>query len=136
MKTCGGCGKTKPLSEFYRRGESGRQARCAECQVAKSKAWKEANPDRTRDQYKNKNLMKLYGISLAEYNEMFEDQKGRCAICEEHYPVLCVDHCHVTGRVRKLLCSCCNASLGQLRENERIVENLLNYIRRECAGGE
>jgi hypothetical protein len=58
-----------------------------------------------------------YGITLEEYDKMFEAQKGLCWICgnpqrsklSEH---LCVDHNHETGEVRGLLCHTCNTTLG------------------------
>lgn len=57
-----------------------------------------------------------YGITLADYNAMFDKQKGKCAICKTHQmnikQKLCVDHCHTTGKVRALLCNKCNVSLG------------------------
>jgi Recombination endonuclease VII len=47
---------------------------------------------------------KVYGISWADYEAMFERQGGACAICKRTGVTLCVDHCHLTGEVRGLLC--------------------------------
>jgi len=59
----------------------------------------------------------LYGISQEQYQAMVEKQGGNCAICQ-HPPkpskVLCVDHCHGTGKIRGLLCNTCNISIGML----------------------
>jgi hypothetical protein len=69
-------------------------------------------------------LRTRFGITLTQYDEMLAKQHGVCAICfqpettlykrngiEKAKP-LSVDHDHVTGRVRGLLCFRCNAYLG------------------------
>lgn len=61
-------------------------------------------------------LKRNYGIDEAEYQRMFDAQGGRCGICGGDKSFgngkLHVDHCHRTGRVRKLLCVKCNMALG------------------------
>src|SRR2546428_1228487 len=58
-----------------------------------------------------------YGITQEEFDELFEAQNGRCAICESslHRPgegsyagKSCIDHCHKTNVVRGILCTSCN----------------------------
>ena len=73
-------------------------------------------------------LKAKYGITIAQYDEMFANQGGACSICLR--PVgqqrLAVDHDHVTGRVRGLLCARCNAQLGWL-ENHQLVREYLGW---------
>lgn len=66
-------------------------------------------------QTRNERLKASYGISEAEYDELFERQDGRCAICKCHqrYQRLAVDHDHKTHKVRGLLCMQCNRGLGR-----------------------
>jgi hypothetical protein len=59
---------------------------------------------------------------------MFEDQRGLCAICKKETPILCVDHSHVTGAVRKLLCKPCNSALGFLEEDPLRAAAMVAYI--------
>lgn len=66
------------------------------------------------------NLLKKYGLTSAAYESMLASQKGVCAICEQPPKKyrLAVDHCHVTGQVRKLLCIGCNVKIGHLEDSE------------------
>lgn len=81
-------------------------------------------------------LIRSYGITLAEYDEIFEKQKGKCAICglPEKYSVtmgyarrLCVDHDHKTDKVRGLLCNKCNTRLAVL-DDEDFVKKAEKYL--------
>jgi hypothetical protein len=73
-----------------------------------------------------------YGISIEDYNAMFEDQEGRCAICKKHQmefkKKLHVDHKHETGQVRGLLCHNCNLAIGRLMEDPVIIKSALEYV--------
>jgi hypothetical protein len=66
-------------------------------------------------------LYRNYGIKQKDYNEMFKNQKGCCAICGKHQSEfdkpLFVDHNHETGEVRDLLCNWCNYMVGILEDN-------------------
>ena len=104
VKTCYQCKVEKPLSDYYRRSRSP-DGYVANCKKSQKRAW--SNEDHRAYQY-----MKKYGITIADYNEIFDAQDGRCAICEKHQMeldyLLCVDHCHSTGDIRGLLCRDCN----------------------------
>lgn len=61
-----------------------------------------------------------YNLSLAEYDEMLSAQDGSCAICRKvpkPDKCLAVDHDHVTGKVRGLLCGNCNRGIGYFRDS-------------------
>ncbi|KKM27158.1 hypothetical protein LCGC14_1577570 [marine sediment metagenome] len=91
---------------------------------------------RSTDKYLNTKLQRAYGITLVQWQEMFEKQKGRCKICGKHQSelkkTLSVDHCHSTGEVRALLCHQCNIALGFVNEDSDIVLRLLEYIDEYC----
>lgn len=82
---------------------------------------------------KNNRLLRNYNISLEIYNKMFNDQNGCCSICKKHQSEfkrsLCVDHNHITGKVRALLCSNCNKAIGLLNENIKALEESIKYIK-------
>ena len=64
---------------------------------------------------------------------LFKKQKGQCAICGIHQDSLnkrlCIDHCHKTNRIRGLLCTSCNAGIGNLRESIELLKNSIDYLR-------
>src|SRR5262245_42938009 len=73
--------------------------------------------------------LKRYGVTLAEYDALLEKQGGLCAICRKHSKRrLCIDHCHLTGTVRGLLCDSCNLGLGSLKEDQASLVAALAYL--------
>lgn len=96
-----------------------------------------ANRERWRGYYREDNLKRNYGISLADYSSMLQSQGDVCAICErpeEGYlrgrlRTLAVDHDHVTGRVRGLLCTHCNRALGSARDDPAILLRAIRYLK-------
>lgn len=82
------------------------------CRVSHKKIRLNRTPDERHDQH----LRSWYGMDRAEYLALLEEQNGGCAICGSASPGKCksfaVDHCHVTHKIRGLLCNWCNARLG------------------------
>ena len=67
------------------------------------------------------------------YEDMAVAQDGGCAICGQACVSgrrLSVDHDHVTGQVRGLLCAKCNRAIGLLGDDARLVERAAHYLRR------
>ncbi len=86
------------------------------------------DPKKKKDQH----LKYLYGISLEDYNDLFQKQSGRCAICKSHQSklkrALVVDHNHDTGEIRGLLCDKCNLTLGQFNDRSNVLRCAANYL--------
>jgi hypothetical protein len=101
-------------------------------QKAYHKQWWERNG-------RNKNLQKRYGITEEFYRDMYNKQQGCCAICSKHALdvfskgaegfELCVDHCHITGTVRGLLCENCNTGIGKLNDDVKLLESAIKYLK-------
>lgn len=93
------------------------------------RTWKRKNTtslDRRRSKLKMK-----YGISLEEYDRVFEEQGGRCAICgETSDSYLVVDHDHLTKEIRGLLCNFCNIGLGIFKDNIDLFKKVIEYLSR------
>lgn len=72
-----------------------------------------------------------YGITKEKYVEIYNIQGKCCAICgkkaKKRYS-LAIDHCHVHGHVRGLLCRRCNTGLGQLRDDVRVMKRAIRYL--------
>ena len=74
-----------------------------------------------------------YGITRVDYDRMFAEQKGECAICGIHQSQLnrklSVDHDHETGEVRGLLCPYCNHLLGNACDEVDTLKGAINYLK-------
>jgi hypothetical protein len=106
-----------------------------------SRKWDENSRYRTdpsvREGQRRARFLREYGISVEQYDEMFETQGGVCARCgnpPQEIKKLAVDHCHKTGRVRGLLCGPCNTYLGRLEANLDQLQRDLNYLNPPLAG--
>lgn len=87
-----------------------------------------------REQGRTKQLQ-LYGLTVADYDAILDTQDGKCAICGSTDPKgkrgnFSVDHCHESGRVRGLLCTPCNAGIGQLGDSIDRLAVAIEYLRR------
>lgn len=97
-----------------------------------------------RSQYhKNRKLVVKYGITLADKESMINKLNGICPICHERFETKAdslgrsgvIDHDHITGNIRGVLCSNCNTSLGLLQDSPLIAIELAKYIIDNCARG-
>lgn len=93
----------------------------------KIRAWKRKYYSQSPERNRERSLQRNFGIGLQQFNAMLKAQEGLCAICTEA-PATDVDHNHLTGQVRAVLCAPCNRGLGHFREQERIFKNALAYL--------
>lgn len=97
--------------------------------------WCKKNPEKVKainEKWNRKNNLKMYGIDPDIYKTMFDAQQGCCQICHRHQREfkrrLSVDHDHLTGKVRGLLCASCNSGLGQLHDSPDLLRFAAEYI--------
>lgn len=79
---------------------------------------------------RNRQYQKMYGITVSDYDAMLLLQKGKCKVCGTDKPgrtrkFFCIDHCHLTGRIRGLLCVGCNVGVGFY---EKLHEQISKYL--------
>lgn len=68
-----------------------------------------------------------YGISKEAYDLMLTNQAGRCAICCKDARLV-IDHNHVSGKVRSLLCYRCNLLVGVIEKNSDLLKQVSSYL--------
>lgn len=165
VKQCSKCKKLgigpKALSEFNKKSTTpdGFQHLCREHTQAYCRSWAKKFPEKNRakgKRYRGENpieyrkiwvrgnLKRCYGISEAQYTEMFDSQNGRCALCsmqlvsqlDHSRPMLGqpaenigrVDHCHKTKKVRGILCFGCNVGLGKFHDSITELKLAIRYL--------
>ena len=94
---------------------------------AYQKTWREKNLQYTRDRQRPYWLKNVYGLTEEDYQKMLELQNGACAICGTTTPtgkwkVFAIDHCHISGKIRGLLCNECNRGIGLLRDSSQLLK--------------
>lgn len=81
--------------------------------------------------------LRKHGMSVDAYKAMWERQNGVCAICKQpevavskagQVKELALDHCHITLRVRGLLCTGCNTGLGSFRDDSTRLSSAIAYL--------
>jgi hypothetical protein len=111
---CSGCQSFVPL--FYTQG--------SQCYACSSKAKHGSMVEHT------------YNLPREDYERLLRWQNGRCYICRQVPRVrrLAVDHDHVTGEVRGLLCANdewgCNSTLRRLLNSPEMAARALSYVER------
>lgn len=141
MKKCTVCKEEKEYSCYHKSKQTkdGFGYRCIACDRLARHSYREENRDRFRKVARKKQLKHKYGISQDDYQSMLALQDGGCAICKTDNPSgqnsesdfmkhFAVDHCHISGRVRGLLCSPCNRALGFFQDSPGILSNALEYL--------
>ncbi len=116
--------------------------------LAKSKAWRERNPERLKAYRRQHRLaypdriaetrLRKVGLTLERYDGMAAAQGGVCAICRRPETRLSttgavrrfmsVDHDHATGVIRGLLCSQCNAGIGHFLDDPALLIAAAAYL--------
>jgi hypothetical protein len=143
-KECSVCKTSKPIEDFgvSEKSRDGRRSSCKVCanhyfQKRRDepgsdlkdymKSWSKKNAKR----YVGYLLKSKYGISSIDYNNLEDMQGGVCAICWNLCSSgkrLSVDHDHVTGAVRGLLCKKCNTRLGLANDDVSILKRDIHYL--------
>lgn len=136
----------------------GLQSKCRDCAKERNRTKRTESFDspETRKEYLDKKkkynrsikyydnyFRKRFGITYEQVKSMYDSQYGKCAnrACDKelvfyhdnehgraHPNRACVDHDHVTGRVRALLCMPCNTILGTIEARGNIISGLMEYL--------
>lgn len=145
MKKCNKCLIEKPLLDFgkdkYRK--DGFVQQCKNCRrqyqnqkyidnknkiSELNKIYREKNKEKIQEYH----IMRNYGITLFEKQQMILNQNNKCKICKNEFKNskdTHIDHDHGTRKVRGLLCSGCNRMLGFINDNINTLQNAISYLR-------
>lgn len=116
FRKCMKCGIDVPVRAGY--------PICANCKIDKRDAIKARRKEELRRYRK-------YGITEQEYFDLFNQQNNCCAICfsnEATKKGWQIDHCHVTGKVRGILCHHCNTAIGQFKDDPNLLISAIRYL--------
>jgi hypothetical protein len=87
---------------------------------------------------RNSQLKKKFGVTLDQYDSLLQQQNGSCAICGTTNPrgrgSFHLDHDHITGAIRGILCHSCNTGLGSFRDSTLTIQAAIDYIERQVSG--
>jgi hypothetical protein len=137
-KSCRNCKQELELSNYYQfhnkwTGHKYYSARCRPCH----QLYKTVSPTTKRNR-KAQKLKLRYGLKYEQWETIRKDQNYSCMICgiteEILNKKLDVDHCHVTGVVRGVLCNPCNTTLGHARDKIEVLEAAARYLQKNAGG--
>ena len=138
LRVCKICKVSKPLSNF---GKSKRKEKVwygHQCKSCRNKEYMDIyyqNHDERKKLLRQKVRKLYYGMIEEDFQQVLANQNYQCAICKIDSPGghgnWHVDHCHNTGKIRGLLCHCCNTGLGLFKDNEDILLKARDYLH-EC----
>lgn len=99
--------------------------------------WRRRHPEKARA-YVRKQGLKQNGVTVEQYAELWAKQEGQCAnprcsssaalVLPDHRLGLQVDHDHISGRIRGLLCPGCNLALGCVQDDIERLTGLVEYL--------
>lgn len=147
MRTCSRCGETKPLDAFYKgqrktsKNPLGLTSACKVCLAVTQRKHYYENQEvflaNSRKWYYEKggakvmrlsDLRRKYGLTESDFDQLFANQHGWCAICHMDLVKPYIDHDHITGQIRGLLCGPCNMALGGFGDATNRLINAVNYM--------
>lgn len=133
-KICSKCKIPKDKKEFGLASskKSKLHSHCNACKAESRAKKRKEDPEKTRVRDFANDLMKNYGMSIRDYLDLHDSQKGLCACCGALGTTfkrgLHVDPCHKSGQVRGLLCTRCNPGLGYFEDSVEKLEMAIAYL--------
>ena len=136
-RQCTRCDVRKPLSHFPKNKSNrlGVASMCKACACEVASAYWHSDVEKARLKQRKQRILRNYGKSLDWFETTIASQGNCCPCCGVKYVMgangadrAVVDHCHVTGQLRGIICSTCNVALGYAKENALRLRNLACYV--------
>lgn len=123
--------KRKRLSQdedvraYHQRYREAHRAKAAEYQ----RSYRELNKERLLEQKRRSARQRNYNLTHEQFTQALLNQNGVCKLCSQSLSeqTANVDHCHRTRRIRGILCTRCNMTLGFLEKARDRIPALLDY---------
>lgn len=140
-RICTKCKERQTIENFYLcSGGKYRRRICKTCNMGR--ATKRRNERKDIGEYHNifyreNYLRRKYGITVTQLEKLLDEQGGKCAICGRELDTtissnvpgkMQIDHDHETGRVRGLLCFCCNTGIGKFKDSKELMKKAIDYL--------
>ena len=133
---CNPCFASRQLS-YYQKDPEGAKKRYMS-RINRISTWDDARKEKERKLGYARRLKKRYGITLEDFEDMKQNQGGKCSICFLELVSslgrgkngVHVDHCHKTGVIRGILCENCNRMLGMSGDNAWVLRRAADYLLR------
>jgi len=93
------------------------------------KAWRIVNGEKVKKSQRAQ-WLKTYGLTPEAFETKRQIQSNKCGCCGKEMKKPVIDHNHLTGVIRDLLCYNCNVGIGLLGDSIQGLEQALAYLRR------
>jgi len=151
-KICTRCKQSKLISLFPCVSKTNRRPRsqCKQCCSEKQRQTYANKPEQYRNYVRKRRIkynnvhkrianLKTFGLTIKDYEAMAQAQNRQCAICGivqcASGKRLAIDHCHLTGRIRGLLCLRCNQAIGKFKDNYFLLQQAADYVSGQISVG-
>jgi len=136
------CRRGHALVENNRYFSATGQIRCLAC----DRLWYQARRTRILEQQRQRRLaeperyraagrkagrkrrLQVYHLTEEKYSEMYNEQRGLCALPSCGRPIEVIDHDHVTEETRGLMCDRHNKALGLFSDNPHLLREAAEYL--------
>lgn len=81
------------------------------------------------DRLKRNRLKTRYNLTPEDVMGILNSQSNQCAICSVVLNSYHIDHCHNTNKVRGILCSSCNMGLGLFKDDTKVLQSAIKYLK-------
>ena len=133
-RVCRKCTVSKPIEDYHWvSGRRGRRRICKSCDYEAAVFRKKNSPPERNYSH----IRRTYGIDKAGFIELVSLSGGKCMICDRELDLttrtnqpnkLQIDHDHVTGKVRGILCFSCNTALGKMQDSPETLKKAARYL--------
>jgi hypothetical protein len=103
---------------------------CKDCVASNAKTrWytDESFKKITQERSRKSHLKRKYGLTPEGFTSLLQANNMQCQICKT-FDDLAIDHNHVSGKIRGILCRNCNKALGLFKDSTELLTNAVGYL--------